>query len=96
MRYKISYGPEDKINKWGYIIKAAPVYTKYANSDIEAEEIAMRISKEHKKWDVHIFDTKGPQDDPEDSISTLWLMKSYKKGTLVFENYEYYKTLNKK
>lgn len=94
MRYEISYGPEDKRNKWGYLIEVAPVYTRYADSDTEAKEIAMRISNQYKKWDVNIYDTQGPQDDPEDPRSAVWLISSYKKGTLVFENNEYYKALH--
>lgn len=96
MRYKISYGPEDKRNKWGYLMESAPVYTRDAGSDTEAKEIAMKISNQYKKWDVNIYDTQGPQDDPEDPRSAVWLIASYKKGVLIFENNEYYKALNKK
>ena len=44
---------------------------------------------------VNILSNGGaPQDDPEDPRSAVWLISSYKKGTLVFENNEYYKALH--
>lgn len=88
MRYKISYGPDAKRDRWGHEVKAAPVYEMYFDSLLEAENAAMQISKEHKKWTVSIYDTQGPQEDPEDSQSNVWLIKSFERGK-VYENPNY-------
>lgn len=79
MRYMIEYGPDDKRDRWGHVIKAAPVYKMYFDSNIEAEKAAIQISREHKKWTVCIYDTQGPEDE-ELPDSTLWLMVSYERG----------------
>lgn len=78
MRYKISYGPDDKRDRWGHTVKAATIYSKYFDKYIEAEKAALQISKEHKKWTVNIFDTQGPVE--EDLPDTLWLIASFERG----------------
>ena len=90
MRYKIIYGPDDKRDRWGHTVKAAPIYTQYADTYIKAEEIAVKVSNEHKKWTVCIYDTQGPQEDSEDPQSSLWLIKAFEKG-VAYENHEYTK-----
>ena len=92
MRYLIEYGPDDKRDKWGHTIKAAPVYTMSFDSHIEAEKVAMQISKEHKRWSVHLLDTQGPED--EDLPDTTWLMKSFE-GGVCWKNDNYTKALRK-
>ena len=92
MRYKINYGPDDKRDKWGHTIKAAPVYSEYFDKYVEAEEAALQISKEHKKWTVCLYDTQGPAD--EDLPSTLWLMVSFE-GGMKWPNENYTKALRK-
>ena len=78
MRYKISYGPDDKRDKWGHTIKAATIHSEYFNKYVEAEKVALQISKEHKKWTVNVFDTQGPVE--EDLPDTLWLIVSFEDG----------------
>lgn len=89
MRYLIEYGPDDKRNRWGYLVEAAPVYKQYTDSYEEAKEIASKISREHRKWTVSVLDTKGPQDDPEESASNeTWLIFSCERGKIYYnENY---------
>jgi len=92
MKYMIEYGPDDKRDRWGHTIKAAPVYKEYFSTQVEAEKTAMQISKEHKKWTVNVFDTQGPTD--EDLPSTLWLMASFE-GGIKWTNDNYTKALCK-
>lgn len=94
MRYKINYGPDDKRDRWGHTVKAATVYTEYFDSHIEAEEVAIQISREHKKWTVCIYDTQGPEDEDLPD-NTLWLMAAYERGTR-YENHSYTMALHKK
>ena len=96
MRYKIEYGPDDKYDRLGHLKKAAPVYTDYADTNIEGETKALKISAQHKKWTVSLFDTCGPIEDPEDSNSTLWLICSYKGGKRICTNNNYTHALNYK
>ena len=94
MRYKINYGPDDKRDRWGHTIKKATVYTQCFDSHIEAEEIAVQISREHKKWTVCIYDTQGPEDEDLPG-NTLWLMVAYERG-IRHENHNYTEALHKK
>lgn len=93
MRYFVSYGPDDKRDRWGHTIEAAPIYNEYTDSYVEAENIAIRISKEHKKWDVHIYDTLGPIEDEEYPLDRLWCISSYKGGRKIFQNDNYHNDL---
>lgn len=93
MRYMIDYGPNDKLDKWGHVIKAAPVYKDYFDKYSEAEKAAQQISKEHKKWTVCIYDTQGPEE--EDLPDTLWLIAAYERGVR-WDNDNYTKALRKK
>lgn len=95
MRYMIEYGPDDKRDRWGHVIKAAPVYKMYFDSNTEAEKVAVQISREHKKWTVCIYDTQGPQEDEELPDSTLWLMVAYE-GGIDDRNEHYTKALHKR
>ena len=94
MRYKINYGPDDKRDRWGHTIKRATVYTQYFDSHIKAEEVAIQISREHKKWTVCIYDTQGSEDEDLPG-NTLWLMAAYERG-IRYENHNYTKALHKK
>jgi len=90
MRYMIEYGPDDKRDRWGHVVKEAPVYKMYFDSSIEAEEAAVQISRKHKKWAVSAYDTQGPEDEG----NTLWLMVSYEKG-IAYRNNHYTLALHK-
>ena len=94
MRYMIEYGPDDKRDRWGHTIKAAPVYKMYFDNHFEAEKLAVQISMEHKKWTVCIYDTQGPEDEDLPG-STLWLMKAYERGE-GYCNDNYTKALHRK
>lgn len=89
----IDYGPNDKLDKWGHVVKAAPVYKKYFDNQFEAEKTAVQISREHKKWTVCIYDTQGPED--EDLPDTLWLIAAFERG-IKWTNDNYTKALHKK
>ena len=94
MRYKVSYGPDDKYNRWGHLVKAAPVSSKYFDTSSKAEEVAKELTIKYKNWTANVFDMEGPQEDPEDSQSRLWLICSYKRGKKI-DNTEYIKALFK-
>ncbi len=93
MRYKITYGPDDKRDKWGHTIKAATGHVEYVGTLAKAEQLAVFISKAHKKWTVCVYDTQGPQEDPEDPMSSLWLVVAYEKG-VAYRNANYTKAIN--
>ena len=89
----IEYGPDDKRDRWGHTIKAAPVYKECFSTQVEAENTAMQISKEHKKWTVCIYDTQGPEE--EELPDTLWLIASFERG-IKWANSNYTDALRKK
>lgn len=88
----IDYGPNDKLDKWGHVIKAAPVYKMYFDEYTEAKKMALQISREHKKWTVCLYDTQGPEE--EDLPDTLWLIVAFEHG-MRWVNDNYTKALRK-
>lgn len=76
-------------DKWGHIISTES-YECFFETLQEALECAKSLKG--KKWTVNIYDMQGPVEDIEDSLSRIWLVCSFERGTLYPNNN--YKTKN--
>ena len=92
MRYKIHYF-RCRYDRWGHEISSSS-HTEYADDLAEAMSRAMDISLKFRKHSVNLYDLKGPQEDPEDKLSTTWLVVGYEKGR-AYANSEYFKEIRK-
>ena len=85
-RFKIEYGPQPKLDKWGHYAKVQPpTYNEFFKTLDDAISKASEISKEHKKWCVNVLDIDCVYEDEE---HTTMLVVGYDKGVAWYnENY---------
>lgn len=92
MRYKIIWGKDDKRDKWGHFIASYPQHVEWASDNIEAECRALELSKSHKKYEIIIYDTEGPEFEG----GTTWFYAAYKGGKRIDSNPSYSSALLQK
>ena len=83
MRFKIEYS-KTKTDRWGHILPSQ-MFTEFADTQLDAEVKAVAISSKHKKYDVNVLDTEGP--DVEGC--TTWCVSGFRAGKEVFTNFDY-------
>lgn len=82
MRYKVEKF-RMLCDKWGHIISTERYECLFETLQ-EALECAKSLKG--KKWTVNVYDMQGPIEDTEDSLSKVWLVCSFEKGTLYPNN----------
>ena len=70
----------DKYDRFGHL-KSSNKVSETCSTLQEAIDIAERMNiKKSKNATISVYDLNGPQEDSEDSKSTLWLVCSLERG----------------